>query len=138
LAARGAECDPNVRARIERGRGLGAADYIAMVRERDVLVRELNRRLEEIDALVMPTTPITAPTMREVATREQFSAINMLLLRNTAMINFFDLCAISLPQPTNGRLPVGLMLAARNGQDHWLLRLAAGVERLFIGSHPPA
>jgi aspartyl-tRNA(Asn)/glutamyl-tRNA(Gln) amidotransferase subunit A len=51
--------------------------------------------------------------------------------RNTQIINFFDLCAISLPLPRGDALPVGLMVVARNGQDRWLLRMAAAVERLF-------
>ena len=32
-------------------------------------------------------------------------------------MNFFDLCAISVPMPRDGGLPTGLMLIARNGQD---------------------
>ena len=55
----------------------------------------------------------------------------MLLLRNTAIVNFFDLCAISLPLPRRRRLPVGLMLVARNGHDRRLFAIAAAVERLF-------
>ena len=55
----------------------------------------------------------------------------MLLLRNTSTINFFDLCAISLPMPRAGGLPTGLMLAARNGQDQRLFRIAAAVEKLL-------
>jgi aspartyl-tRNA(Asn)/glutamyl-tRNA(Gln) amidotransferase subunit A len=133
LASHGEQCDPNVRARIERGRDLGAADYIVMLRERQRLMREIDGRLEEVDALLMPTTPIVAPRISDVGTRERFSAVNTLLLRNTSIINFFDLCAISLPLPRAGRLPVGLMLAARNGQDHRLLRIAAGVERVLEG-----
>ena len=54
-----------------------------------------------------------------------------MLLRNTVIVNFFDLCAISLPIPREGGLPTGLMLVARNGQDHRLFRIAAAVERLF-------
>jgi aspartyl-tRNA(Asn)/glutamyl-tRNA(Gln) amidotransferase subunit A len=46
-------------------------------------------------------------------------------------VNFFDLCAISLPLPREGGLPVRLMLVARNGHDHRLFRVAAAVERLF-------
>ena len=48
-----------------------------------------------------------------------------MLIRNTAIANFFDLCAISLP--LQAALPVGLMLVARNGQDRMLLRIAAAV-----------
>ena len=58
---------------------------------------------------------------------------NLLILRNTAMMNFFDLCAISLPLPRESGLPVGLMLVARNGEDKKLFRMAAAVERLFAG-----
>ena len=56
---------------------------------------------------------------------------NALLLRNTALVNFFDLCAISLPLPRDGGLPVGFMLMARNGHDRRLFRVAAAVERIL-------
>jgi aspartyl-tRNA(Asn)/glutamyl-tRNA(Gln) amidotransferase subunit A len=55
----------------------------------------------------------------------------MMLLRNPSMINFFDLCAISLPLPRSGGLPAGLMVVARNGQDRHLFRIAAAMERLL-------
>jgi aspartyl-tRNA(Asn)/glutamyl-tRNA(Gln) amidotransferase subunit A len=46
-------------------------------------------------------------------------------------VNFFDLCAISLPLPRDSGLPVGLMLAAHNGADWRLLRIATSIERLL-------
>jgi aspartyl-tRNA(Asn)/glutamyl-tRNA(Gln) amidotransferase subunit A len=128
-----ADFDPNVRARILRGEKVSAADYVDMVRERAHLVRAMDARLADLDVLVLPTTPIVAPTIAEVASPETFNVRNMLLLRNTSIINFFDLTAISLPLPRNG-LPVGLMLVARNGQDHRLFRIAAAVERLFAAA----
>src|SRR5262249_32687325 len=131
LAAHGADYDPNVRFRIERGAGLSAADYVGMARERAALVRAMDARLADLDGFVLPTTPIVAPRMDEVATRETFAARNMLLLRNTSIVNFFDQCAISLPLPRAGGLPVGLMLVARNGHDRRLFRMAAALERLF-------
>ena len=54
----------------------------------------------------------------------------MALLSYTSIFNFFDLCAISLPLRTEA-LPVGLMLVARNGRDHDLFRIAAGIEKLL-------
>ena len=80
----------------------------------------------------MPTTSIVAPTIAEVADRKIFAARNAAVLRNTSIVNFFDLCAISLPLPTlPDTMPVGLMLIARNGQDRRLLRIAAAVMQLF-------
>ncbi len=130
LARRGNEFDPNVRVRIERGAKLTAADYVQMSRERTRLIRAMDAQLSALDALVLPTTPIVAPTIAEMMDTSTFGTKNMLLLRNTATWNFFDCCAISIPIPGAG-LPVGLMLVARNGHDRRLFEIAAGIERLF-------
>jgi aspartyl-tRNA(Asn)/glutamyl-tRNA(Gln) amidotransferase subunit A len=131
LARRSADVDENVRARIERGREMSAADYVELTQARARLVRSMDARLSAFDALLMPTTPIVAPRMSEVATPDTFRPKNFMLLRNTGLVNFFDLCAISLPLPRQDGLPVGLMLVGRNGQDHRLLRIAAAVEKLL-------
>ena len=131
LSRRADAIDPNVRARLERARNISAADYIEMVRQRAGLIRAMDVRLADLDMLVMPTTPIVAPTMQEVAPPDEFARKNAMLLRNTVIANFFYLCAISVPMPRDGGLPTGLMLVARNGQDQRLFRIAAAVERLF-------
>ena len=64
-----------------------------------------------------------------MADPEIFAARNAMLLRNTSVGNFFDLCGVSLPFPA--KFPVGLMLLSRNGDDHALLRIAAAVEKLL-------
>jgi aspartyl-tRNA(Asn)/glutamyl-tRNA(Gln) amidotransferase subunit A len=91
----------------------------------------MDARIADLDVLICPTTPIVAPTMAEVAAADEFARKNAMLLRNTVVANFFDLCAISLPMPREGALPTGLMIAARNGHDHRLFRIAAAVERLL-------
>src|ERR1043166_6449112 len=118
LKTRAADFDPNVRARIERGGKASAADYVDMMRDRARLVRAMDAQMSGLDALVLPTTPIVAPTVAEMQDRDTFNTKNMLLLRNTLIWNFFDNCAISLPLPLPRHgLPVGLMLVARNGDD---------------------
>jgi aspartyl-tRNA(Asn)/glutamyl-tRNA(Gln) amidotransferase subunit A len=129
LRRRGADVDPNVRIRIERGCAVSEADLAETLRERRRLVAAMDARLAGLDVLVMPTTAIVAPTIAEVDDPKVFAVRNAALLRNTSMVNFLDLCAISLPLPAS--LPVGLMLAARNGQDHRLLRIADAVMRLL-------
>jgi len=126
---RAGDIDPNVRDRIARGCTTSDADYADMVRQRGRLVQAMDARLVTLDALLMPTTSIVAPTIAEVADSKTFAARNAAVLRNTAIINFFDLCAISLP--LKAKLPVGLMLIARNGHDHRLLRIAAATAQLF-------
>ena len=130
LKAHGSEIDPNIRARIERGRTIDSKLYHEMVGERSRLVRAMNNRLSDLNVIAMPTCPIVAPTFAEVAAPESWARSNAMVLRNTAIANFFDMTAISLPIPGTG-LPVGFMLLARNGQDHRLYRIAAAVERLW-------
>jgi aspartyl-tRNA(Asn)/glutamyl-tRNA(Gln) amidotransferase subunit A len=126
------DIDPNVRARIERGCAVSAADYVDMMRARSRLVRLMDARLTGLDALILPTTSIVAPTIAEVADPKVFTVRNAALLRNTAIINFFDLCAVTLPLPVApAALPVGLMVAVRNGQDRRLLNVAAALATLF-------
>jgi aspartyl-tRNA(Asn)/glutamyl-tRNA(Gln) amidotransferase subunit A len=130
LRRRGADVDPNVRVRIERGCAVSEADFAETLRERRRLVAAMEARLAGLDVLVMPTSTIVAPTIAEVDDPKVFAARNAAVLRNTNMVNFFDLCAISLPVPAT--LPVGLMLVARNGQDRRLLPIAEAVMQLFV------
>jgi aspartyl-tRNA(Asn)/glutamyl-tRNA(Gln) amidotransferase subunit A len=129
IERRASDFDPNVRFRIERGCMVSQSDYDAMVRERGLLVRAMDARLSSLDALVMPTTAIVAPTIAEVADTKVFAARNAAVLRNPSIVNFFDLCAITLPLAAP--IPVGLMLVARNGHDHRLLRIAAATAQLL-------
>jgi aspartyl-tRNA(Asn)/glutamyl-tRNA(Gln) amidotransferase subunit A len=131
LDRRGPAIDPNVRARLERARNMSAADYIEMVNERAALIAAMDARLMDIDVLALPTTPVVAPTIAEMAPADVFVRKNAMLLRNTSIWNFFDCCAISLPLPRESGLPAGLMLVARNGHDRRLFRIAAAVERLL-------
>ena len=130
MAVRGAEYDPFIRSRIEMGSAVSPADYEKMLEDRNALVGAMDKLLADVDALMLPTTPIVAPTMSEVSGHDAFKRANRLLLRNTAIANFFDLCAISLPMH-GGALPVGLMLFARRGRDQQLFGIAAAVERML-------
>ena len=131
LKAHGDMVDPNVRKRIERAASLSAADYIEMIRRRNALVRAVDARLADFDVVAMPTSPVVAPVLAELAQPEEWGRRNGMTLRNTSMWNFFDACSLSLPLPRDGGLPVGLMLSARNGEDARLFRIAAGAERVL-------
>ncbi len=76
--------------------------------------------------------PVLAPRIDELEASDQaFFAANGRILRNPALINFLDGCALSLPCHEPGAAPVGLMLAAPAGADLRLLGLGLGVERLL-------
>jgi aspartyl-tRNA(Asn)/glutamyl-tRNA(Gln) amidotransferase subunit A len=129
LTEDGAGVDPFVRARIMRAATMSAADYIQNIRDREAGIARMDSVFENFDVLALPTTPIVAPTMEEVATPDGFGARNALLLRNTSIANFFDLCAIGLPVRLGNSLPCGLMLFARHGNDRKLFQIAAAAEK---------
>lgn len=131
LARRGADIDQMVKSRIERAATMTAAEYVTVIQGRARLVQAMHDRLEGLDGLIMPTVPIVAPRIADVQTAEGYAANNLALLRNTAIGNFFDLCAISLPLPRTASLPAGLMILARNGDDHRLFRVAAALEKVL-------
>lgn len=128
IEVRGEQYDPRVKARILRGATQTAVDYIELVQARRRLMAEVSPWIGEFDAVLMPTTPIIAPSFDDVEADVDFARINLLLLRNPTIANFFDLCAISLPCHMPDNAPVGLMMMAANGHDERLLATAAAVE----------
>ncbi|WP_204561806.1 amidase [Azospirillum palustre] len=124
--------DPKTRARIEAGGKAPAADYVRMQNRRAALIRLMDERLTRHPVLLLPTVPMTAPTIADVLDDAAFHHVNLALLRNTRVANLFDLPAISLPVPADG-LPVGLMAMGRRGSDRSLLGIAAGIEAALLG-----
>jgi aspartyl-tRNA(Asn)/glutamyl-tRNA(Gln) amidotransferase subunit A len=133
LATSGALYDPMVRTRMMAGATVSPERLATMQADRRTAIAAMDARLAGLDALILPTTPIVAPLLADVATAEGFARNNSLLLRNTAIANFFDLCAISLPLPVTNGHNSGLMLIARNGHDRHLLALAQAVEARLKG-----
>jgi aspartyl-tRNA(Asn)/glutamyl-tRNA(Gln) amidotransferase subunit A len=130
IESRGALYDPRVLVRLQRGREHSAADYLDLIRARADLQRRADRALAEFDGLLLPTTPIIAPLLRDLESDEGYLRTNQLALRNTAVANFLDRCAISMPCQQAGTAPVGLMLMGPHGGDRRVLQIAAAIEPL--------
>jgi aspartyl-tRNA(Asn)/glutamyl-tRNA(Gln) amidotransferase subunit A len=131
LKEHGSGYDPRIRVRIARGEMISAADYIDLLAARARLIAAFNRATEPYDCLVMPTVPIIAPTIAELDDERTYNAKNMLILRNTALGNFFDRCAITVPCHRPGEAPVGLMLMGETMADRRLFAIAAAAEAVL-------
>jgi Asp-tRNA(Asn)/Glu-tRNA(Gln) amidotransferase A subunit family amidase len=133
LTNKSAQYDPRVLARIERGAGMSASDYIALMQARRDWITRMEQALAGFDAVLSPTVPLVAPPIAEVAPGkerdEAFFRVNGLLLRNPSVINMLDGCAISLPCQAPGELPVGLMLWHGALRDDVILNIALQVEQ---------
>ncbi len=128
LESQGAQYDPRVSLRLLQGQEQTAADYIDLIHARADLQRRIDTKLCEFDAVLLPATAIIAPLLQELEPDESYLRINRLVLRNTAIANFLDRCAISVPCQELGAAPVGLMLMGARGGDRRLLEIAAAAE----------
>ncbi|MBV8612919.1 MAG: amidase, partial [Acetobacteraceae bacterium] len=133
LAEKGALYDPRVRARILRGERIGTPDYIGLRAARARLIARFDASTAGFDAVLMPTSPILPPRITDLADDQEYNRLNMLSLRNTALGNFLDRCAISLPCHRPGEPPVGLMLVGETMGDARLFAVAAAVEAALAG-----
>lgn len=131
LAEHAQTYDPFVLQRILRGHEQTAVDYITLLQARARLIRQAADIMVHYDAVILPTVPVIAPKISDMDDNAQYVATNMLLLRNTGIANFLDLCAISLPCHKPGDAPVGLMIMGQNGQDSRLFEIAAQLEHLL-------
>ncbi|ODA76495.1 hypothetical protein RJ55_07765 [Drechmeria coniospora] len=80
----------------------------------------------QVDFLLSPTTPSCAPTLSDVAARGSLDAYTSDVF--TVPASLAGLPAVSVPVPTEGRLPVGMQLTAQFWDDRRVLEMA---ERLM-------
>lgn len=132
IEARGELYDPRVLARILRGKDISAEDLETLRQRRAELIRRAQQVTAQFAALLMPTVPIVAPEIAPlVANDEAYYRTNLLVLRNPAIANFLDRCALSLPCSRPGQPPIGLMLMGEHGADRRLLSIGLSVEKVL-------
>ena len=134
LSEKGDQYDPLVRVRMERGANQSASDYLELCQARHDFIRRVTAICAPFDALLLPTVPRIAPTFAEVETEDDYSRMNLLMLRNPAVINFIDGCAVSVPCHAPGSAPVGLMVAGLCDTDARLLAIGQAVEAVVAPS----
>lgn len=120
--------DPRVASRILKGVDLTYQDVRDMHDARAEVIANFERATGDVDALVLPTTPIIPPPFTAFEHDADYARLNVLCLRNPSVANFLDGCAISLPVHRPGEPPVGLMLIGRRGSDDRLLAIAQTIE----------
>ncbi len=121
--------DEKIAQRMEDAATLPACEYLQRVQLFQRLSQQANERLAEVDVLLCPTVPVTSPTMAEVQDISRYSETNLLSLRNTSIVNYLDLIAITLPVGLDAAgMPVGMQLITGRGKEDYLLALAGTIE----------
>jgi|AntAceMinimDraft_1070359.scaffolds.fasta_scaffold09806_3 aspartyl-tRNA(Asn)/glutamyl-tRNA(Gln) amidotransferase subunit A len=115
------DIDPYVRKRVQKGALITASAYRARLEKLQATRRTFEQAFCGFDALVLPGTPIPAPTL------EQVDESQIPMSRYTRLANCLNLCAITLPI-AGTPAPLGIQLADVQGSDAKLLAIAGTLE----------
>ena len=126
--------DPVAVQRLEGGVGLAATEYIRLQRMQKRLAELAHDRIQGLDGIVSPTTPLTPQPVKNVsksvATASDFVARS---LSYTRAANVYDMCAMTIPILGDpGSMPVGLQLTCASQEESKLLSLANSVSHIML------
>ena len=117
---------PDVRKRLEAGRGLSSTEYSVARRTQSEIKHHLAKFFERYDLLLLPSTPISAPLIEGNDAIEQARR----LTRFTAPFNLAGLPALSVPCGyTKNALPIGLQIVSGAWKEAAVLRAGRAYER---------
>ena len=132
--ARAAEYGDDVRSRLEMGTKVSAVDFLQALEIQKQFVQQLHLALAEadVDAIVVPTTPIEAPLLNQETSRigAHDYPTRALLLRHNRPANLAGTPSLSVPCGfTRAGLPIGLQIMGGVSSENVLLRIANAFER---------
>jgi aspartyl-tRNA(Asn)/glutamyl-tRNA(Gln) amidotransferase subunit A len=119
---------------VEQGRLIPAVDYLNAQRVRRVLAGEFSKIWRNLDCLMTPATPMTAPKIGETSvTLGSFTEdVRTAATRLARPFNVLGWPALALPCGFSSTgLPIGLQLVAPPQQEDTLLQAGAALEDAF-------
>ena len=131
LQTRPEDYGEDVRKMLMQGTEVSAVDYIRAHKFRKELRNEFVKVLQNLDVLVMPTTPLTAPGFDEqtVVIGGKTFPIYQALSRNTIGFNSSGLPAVNVPAGfSKNNMPVGIQLVGLPFKEEKILSLAYAYE----------
>ncbi len=148
---RRADFGADVLALLDQGRLLSGADYVDAQRLRRVYIAEFSKLWTEVDCILTPATPTTAPKIGQatmevggvtedvrLATTRLMRGINVLGIPSLAMPCGFSasLAAEGVAGQNKDKLPLGMQLLGAPQQEDVLLRIGAALEDALGVNHP--
>jgi aspartyl-tRNA(Asn)/glutamyl-tRNA(Gln) amidotransferase subunit A len=131
---RRAEIGPDVVVLLEQGRLIPSTDYLNAQRVRALLARDFSKIWKNLDCLMTPATPITAPRIGEmtIALGSSTEDVRTTATRLVRPFNVLGWPALALPCGFSiAGLPIGLQLVAPPQQEDTLLQAGAALEDAF-------
>jgi aspartyl-tRNA(Asn)/glutamyl-tRNA(Gln) amidotransferase subunit A len=131
---RSADYGDDVRSRLEMGTKVSAVDFLQALEIQKQFVQQLHLAIAEadVDAIVVPTTPIVAPLLNQETSRigAHEYPTRALLLRLNRPANLAGTPSLTIPCGfTSAGLPIGLQIMGGVSSESILLRIANAFER---------
>jgi len=130
LAAGGEGFSPGVLAPMRAGEGVSVPNYFDAMAQRERLRSQLDAVLRDYDALVLPSTGVSAPLrgQTDVQVESGLMTVREAVLGMTAPFSYVGLPTLSLPYGRVDGLPGSLQVVAAREQDAALLALGRWLE----------
>jgi aspartyl-tRNA(Asn)/glutamyl-tRNA(Gln) amidotransferase subunit A len=122
----------DVRVRLQLGALVSGADYVVAQRARDRIREAIRRVFEQVDVLLLATSPITAPVIgdRVARWRSGDEPVDGALVRLTSPFNLSGVPALSVPFGAAGGLPVGVQVVGQWNDEPRVLAVGRLIEAL--------
>jgi len=138
LRRRAPDFDPAVRDRLLAGAMVPASVVIKAQKFRRWYRQEVVKLFDEVDAIVAPATPCTAPRLGQ--TTFMFGGVELPVRANlglyTQPISFIGLPVVAVPVPLTP-LPIGVQIIAAPWREDLVLRIARALEASGIAGPMP-
>jgi amidase len=119
------EYGPDLAALIEQGRLVSGTDIASIQHERLKFSGHLKSLFDEVDLLLIPTMPITTPTLEKMSEYGADPNVLLSILRFTAVFDFSGSPTITLPMGVaSDRMPLTMQLVGRHLSEDLLARAA--------------
>jgi aspartyl-tRNA(Asn)/glutamyl-tRNA(Gln) amidotransferase subunit A len=120
---------------LQRGLQITAVEYLRMQQQRRVYSSTIRANMQNVHAVVLPTTPIPAFPVEQIDQEIDIDGVPEItggaLLRLTRAFNLTGLPALSLPCGfTSEGLPIGLQIAGKPFEESMILRIAHAYQQL--------
>lgn len=140
LRTRAQDYDPDTRERFMAGALLPGSWYVKAQRFRRLYRANVLKLFEEVDVILTPATPCTAPKLGQVMMK--LAGVEMPVRANlglfTQPISFIGLPVVAVPTRKAGALPIGVQVIAKPYNEQAALRVAAHLEKQGVCVSTPA
>jgi aspartyl-tRNA(Asn)/glutamyl-tRNA(Gln) amidotransferase subunit A len=140
LRTRPQDFDPDTRERFMAGALLPGAWYVKAQRFRRQYRAQVQKLFGEVDIILAPATPCTAPKIGQVMMK--LGGVELPVRANlglyTQPISFIGLPVVVAPLQRPGSLPIGVQIIANHYKEAAALRVARHLEKQGVANAAPA